>query len=276
MTADTALRPLRQSYDVMGTRASLVLVESTSADEPALASIAAGIRRRLTTVDHQFSPFRDTSELSRLRGGPVQPASVSSEMRTVMATCQQIQERTRGHFRPYDPEGHFDPSAYVKGWAVERATQQALADGASNVCLNVGGDIRLSGRPHPDRGWHVAVRSPADPNRIAAILKVPDDQRALAVATSGFYERGDHIWRSDGTPAGKGRVPAELGQASVTVVGPDLGLADAYSTAAWSALSSAGPTAALELFEHLPGFDALMLLGGQLPEGTTGMARYLI
>ena len=46
-----------------------------------------------------------------------------------------------------------------------------------------------------------------------------------AVATSGRYERGDHVLDPrTGLPA--------TGLASVTVVGPDLAIADAYATAA--------------------------------------------
>ncbi len=48
-----------------------------------------------------------------------------------------------------------------------------------------------------------------------------------AVATSGHYERGAHIHDpSSGRPA--------TALASVTVTGPDLGTADAYSTAAFA------------------------------------------
>ena len=50
--------------------------------------------------------------------------------------------------------------------------------------------------------------------------------RDLAVATSGLYERGDHIL--DPLSA----LPAR-GLLSMTVVGPSLALADAYSTAAF-------------------------------------------
>ena len=53
-----------------------------------------------------------------------------------------------------------------------------------------------------------------------------------AVATSGAYERGQHI-----VDPRTGRPPR--GVLSVTVVGPDLGTADAYATAAF-ALGSAG------------------------------------
>ena len=51
--------------------------------------------------------------------------------------------------------------------------------------------------------------------------------RDLGVATSGAYERGPHI-----VDPHRGRPPE--GVLSVTVVAPDLGLADAYATAAFA------------------------------------------
>ena len=59
-------------------------------------------------------------------------------------------------------------------------------------------------------------------DRVAAVLAVTD----LAVATSATYERGAHIIDPrTGEPT--------TGLASVTVVGPDLALADAFATAAF-------------------------------------------
>lgn len=52
------------------------------------------------------------------------------------------------------------------------------------------------------------------------------DVRDRSVATSGGYERGDHI-----TDPRTGAVPRDL--LSVTVVGPSLTWADAYATAAF-------------------------------------------
>lgn len=55
----------------------------------------------------------------------------------------------------------------------------------------------------------------------AAVLAVEDG----AVATSGTYERGAHLWGE--------RHPDAL--LSVSVVGPDLATADALATALWAA-----------------------------------------
>jgi thiamine biosynthesis lipoprotein len=74
----------------------------------------------------------------------------------------------------------------------------------------------------------VGIRHPWQPDKLSWVLAVSD----LAVATSGSYERGEHVRNPrSGGPA--------RGLRSVTVVGPDLALADAYATAA-TAMGEAG------------------------------------
>jgi thiamine biosynthesis lipoprotein len=80
----------------------------------------------------------------------------------------------------------------------------------------------------------------------------------MAVATSGAYERGAHLLDPRrGAPAS--------GVLSVTVIGPDLGLADAYSTAAF-ALGAGGPEWTL----GLEGFEAITILADDQVLSTPG------
>src|SRR6185295_2852219 len=117
--------------------------------------------------------------------------------------------------------GALDPSGYVKGWAVQVASDRLAAAGSVHHWLNAGGDICLRGGPVPGERWRVGIRHPFDAQRLAWVLAATD----LAVATSGTYERGFHVLDPyTGQPA------REL--CSVTVVGPDLSRADAYATAA--------------------------------------------
>jgi FAD:protein FMN transferase len=67
----------------------------------------------------------------------------------------------------------------------------------------------------------------------------------VAVATSGAYERGEHLLDPR---AGATRFDV----LSVTVIGPDLGLADAYSTAAFAmGVDGPGWTLGLEGYESM-------------------------
>ena len=80
----------------------------------------------------------------------------------------------------------------------------------------------VRGEPTPGQAWRVGVRHPELADRVAAVLAVRD----LAVATSGAYERGEHI-----VDPLRGKPPSGL--LSMTVVGPSLTYADAYATAAF-------------------------------------------
>ena len=77
--------------------------------------------------------------------------------------------------------------------------------------------------------WRVGVQHPRERDRLAAVLSLTD----AAVATSGAYERGEHI-----VDPLTGRPPS--GALAVTVLGRDLATADAYATAAF-AMGERGP-----------------------------------
>jgi FAD:protein FMN transferase len=127
---------------------------------------------------------------------------------------------TDGYFDVYTT-GRLDPSGYIKGWSVQVASERLAAAGVVNHLIDAGGDIRASGRPAPDAQWRIGVRHPWLTDSVCWILAGTD----IAVATSGTYERGPHVIDPrTGRPA--------IALRSVTVVGPDLAIADAYATAA--------------------------------------------
>ena len=106
----------------------------------------------------------------------------------MLARCETLRARTRGCF-DVRARGAIDPSAFVKGWAVEAVAAMLVEEGARNLCVHAGGDVRVRGERAP--GPAVARRDPApvQRDRMAAVLCARD----LAVATSGAYERGAHI-----------------------------------------------------------------------------------
>ncbi|MCA1844059.1 MAG: FAD:protein FMN transferase, partial [Actinobacteria bacterium] len=113
----------------------------------------------------------------------------------------------------------------AKGWIIQSAALVLRLSGG-DFFVNAGGDV-LAGRRHTtDRPWRVGVQHPEDRSAILGVFELPHG----AVATSGSYERGRHI-RSDR--------PSPL--TSVTVVGPDLGEADALSTAVYASGESPPP-----------------------------------
>jgi len=189
---------------------------------------AGAVRRAVAWLHHVdaiFSTYKEDSEISRLGRGEVTVDGLSSEAMGVMRRCQRLGELTLGAFdvlRVPAPNGAtVDPSAFVKGWSIQAAADMLVRAGAINLCINGGGDIALRGSPEPGHLWRVGVRHPRLPLEQATVLHLAGP---VAVATSATYERGNHIinpWT--GEPA------TDL--VSVTVVGPDLGDADAFATA---------------------------------------------
>jgi thiamine biosynthesis lipoprotein len=219
--------------------------------EPAFA----GLRE----VDATFSTYHGDSEISRLDRGELTLAGCRREVDEVLTACMALQRQTHGFFS-VRAAGRLDPSGYVKGWGVARAADRLAAAGARSFCVNAGGDVIARGRPAPDRPWRVGIRHPENPRRLAAALAVED----LAVATSGAYERGAHI-----VDPHSGRPPTGL--LSVTVVGPDLALADAYATAAF-AMGVDGPG----WIATVAGYDAMCITGDRRVVLTPGFDRHRV
>ncbi len=184
----------------------------------------------LRDVDARFSSYRPDSEVSRLIRGELEEADASADLRAVLGLCEDLRRTSDGYFdiRGHRADGRPDPTGLVKGWAIDEAAFRLDAAGALDFAINAGGDIVARGEPEPGRPWRVGIRHPEQGDRLAAVLRIRD----LAVATSGLYERGDHI-----VDPHDGQAARDL--MSVTVVGPSLTYADAYATAAF-AMGSAG------------------------------------
>jgi thiamine biosynthesis lipoprotein len=178
----------------------------------------------LREVDARFSPFLPQSEVSRYGRGEVAHGALSADLAEVLGLCEEYRAATGGAFDVRLPGREFDPCAVVKGWSVQRAAGLLAAAGARRFCLNAGGDVVASGGP-----WRVGIRHPERADQMCAVLAVTD----AAVATSGRYERGDHILDGrTGRPV--------TGLLSLTVLAPTLTEADATATAAF-ALGAEGP-----------------------------------
>ena len=230
----TPLPGLRRVEQIMGTAIGLDVRDP--AVGPSALDDAFGYLR---DVDRRFSPYKPDSEVSRLIRGELEETDASSDLRAILSLCDQVRQTSEGFFdiRAHRPDGRPDPTGLVKGWALEKASQILESAGARNYCINGGGDVIAAGEsaggsvsgeaPGGGTGsgqaWRVGIRHPLIADRLAAVLAIRDG----AVATSGAYERGEHI-RNPLT----GLAPEGL--LSVTIVGPSLTLADAYATAAFA------------------------------------------
>jgi thiamine biosynthesis lipoprotein len=211
---------VRRVEHVMGTTVSL-LAHVPPDDRGRIEGAVAEAVDWLHEVDDRFTTYRPGSEWLSYCAGELRAVDLHADIKHVLERTAELETETGGAFRvDADPGRPPDPAAYVKGWAVQGAADILVGAGASAVCVNGGGDVaawRLRG------SWRVGVQDPFDRTRVRGVLEVD----CGAVATSGAYERGDHVFDP------RTRRPAR-GLASVTVVGPDLGTADAYATAAFA------------------------------------------
>jgi thiamine biosynthesis lipoprotein len=246
-------RPARYKHaeHVMGTVVSF--------DVPAFTADALGRAVRwLHWVDATFSTYREDSDVSRYGRGAVSLAECAPELTVVLDACRAVGAASGGYFTA-TPGGRFDPSGYVKGWAIERAAAMLTAAGSAEHSVNGGGDVQCVGDRGPGQLWRIGIADPLRSGTLALVVTGRD----FAVATSGVAERGSHI-----IDPHTGQPATEL--ASVTVVGSGLTLTDAYATTAFAM----GP-AARDWVESLDGYEAFAITARGTYWQTSGFGAYL-
>jgi thiamine biosynthesis lipoprotein len=245
---------VRQLEHVMGTVITIDVFPPAAGADDAGADDAwtADLQRRLARArsvleyaDEVFSTWRTDSPVSRLRRGEITAAAAPADMAEVISACTAARQLSDGWFDPWAMPGGFDPTGYVKGWAAQRALAAFDGLAMSGALVNAAGDIASVGAQPSGAPFRIGIADPDNPRRLAEIVQLTG-----CIATSGTYERGSHLidpWS---------RQPAAR-VASASVIGPDLGLADALATA----VAVAGE-AGLALVEPLAGYEAFVIGSG--------------
>jgi len=242
----------RRVEQIMGTAIS-VDVRDPRVRRDALDDVFAWFRR----VDETFTTYNAESQVSRLGRGEIDIADCDACVGWVLERCEELRLATDGFFDAW-ASGALDPSGLVKGWSVEVASSMLVERGSTNHCINAGGDIRLRGVPEAGRAWRAGIGHPLAPGRLTVVIEGTD----LAVATSGTAERGLHV-----IDPHTGRPAAAL--ASVTVLGAELTLTDAYATAAM-AMGLDAP----KWLATLPDHDAYVIDARSHVWWTAGLPRH--
>ena len=240
--AGPPVRSIHHLENVMGT---VVTIDVYTKDVTAGAEVSrqlAAARAVLQRADAVFSTWQPDTPISRLRRGEITCAQAPAEVSEVLEQCAVARELTGGWFDPWAMPGGVDPTGYVKGWAAQRALSAFGASGIRGAIVNAAGDIASLGSSEPGKPFRIGIADPFAPGRLAEVVYLTG-----AIATSGTYERGNHL-----IDPRSGRAVARVASASVT--GPDLGLADAFATA----IAVAGE-AGLALIQALDGYEALII-----------------
>src|ERR1700686_1646833 len=228
---------MRRVHDVMGMPVTVHV-----ADEAAETAAVERVFEDFRLLDRIFSPFLETSHVSRVNRGEPIPEDASAMVSQVINLCRQYERATAGYFSAWIG-GRFDPSGLVKGWAIDRACSILDKYGYRNFFVDAGGDVQTRGRNADGRPWRVGIRHPVERDKVACVVLAS----GTAVATSGTYEKGEHILDPHtGEPAD------EL--LSFTVVGPDILQADVFATAGF-AMGSQG----LEFVRKSAGYEAFAI-----------------
>jgi thiamine biosynthesis lipoprotein len=226
----------------------------TALPERELAPLLKDAFAWLRWVADTFSSDKEDSQIGRLNRG--QTIRQIPELIEVLHRCDELSEETGGWFEARI-NGVIDPSGYIKGWALERLSRALCNAGAVDHRITAGNDIRIRGSAAPGKRWRVGVRDPRR-NVVRKVVFAND----LGIATSGGA-------RIVNPRTGE----AQEGLGFVTVIGPDLGLADAYATAIYAM----GPVLARRFAADLAERSAYqtMIVGKDGQEVTTpGFAAY--
>lgn len=213
-----------------------VHVADADVDESVLNEVFADF----TLLDGVFSPFIEDSAVSRINRGELDEEEAGDLVLQALHLCRLYERATDGYFSAWQG-GKLDPSGLVKGWAIDRGCSILDRRGCRNFFVDAGGDVQTRGLSERGEPWRVGIRHPVQKDKVVRVVLAA----GLAVATSGTYEKGDHI-----VDPHTGRAANEL--LSLTVVGPDILQADVYATAAFAM----GKDGGLAFIERVQGYEA--------------------
>lgn len=211
-------------------------------------------------VDARFSPYRPDSELMRFNRGEIGRGALSPEMEEILALADETRRETLGYFDITRPGGGIDPSGIVKGWAIREAGRLIAWAGYPDHFVEAGGDVQCAGLNPAVRPWRIGIRNPFDLTQMVKVVEIGSG----AVATSGDYVRGRHIYDPHSRAEARGR------WVSLTVIAHDIYDADRLATAAF-AMGEAG----MIFLEQRTGIEAYAIAGDGMATMTSGFKAFL-
>lgn len=188
----------------------------------ALNQIVNEIDKYLQNVEEKFSPFLSESLVSRHTdlGEELQDDFFDIEYQEVYSRSIIAKKETHGLFDPFF-DGKYNPTGFVKGWAIENAFMKYIKPLIDNNILEAGaingaGDMQVGTRLDSNFSWKIGIENPEDKEKIIAKYSIKNG----GVATSGLSKKGQHI-KSDN----------DINHVQVTVVGTYLSDVDVLATA---------------------------------------------
>lgn len=245
---------MRETRLIMGMPVTIRLVGRVSKED------IEDVFAYFTSVDERFSTYKPDSEVMRINRSEIAPEDYSPEMQEVLVIAEDTKKESDGYFDVKRPDGMFDPSGIVKGWAIKNAARLLYEKGYRNFFVDVGGDIQSYGTNESGEEWSVGIRNPFNREQIVKTLY----PMGAGVATSGTYIRGAHIYN----PRNPKQKLDEI--VSLTVLGPDVLDADRFATAAF-AMGKYG----IHYVESLPDCEGYAIDARGMATMTSGLNRFI-
>ncbi len=275
---------VRKVFPAMGT------VHTLAVEGEQAVVAAEQIKERIQTMDQLWSVFREDSEIAAMNRGEYIMAS--EDTLRILKESVRISKETEGAFditagpltklwrqatndeRIPNPREiaearrhtgsnsirifgnrvklkrgrSVDLGGIAKGYALDRALELVKDAGTENAVLNLGGTIGVTGRP-----VEIGIRNPFDPDGEPMGTLLLDNRCAV---TSGSYERfariGGRMFHHIIDP--RTGYPSDAGLVSVTLVGRNATVLDAFATAAFVL----GPFLALPFLKRY-GIEAIFI-----------------
>ncbi|MEP6710624.1 MAG: FAD:protein FMN transferase [Candidatus Saccharibacteria bacterium] len=136
-------------------------------------------------INRKFSPYLESSEVSLFSNGDLQPSQLTNELKLIIDQSNYFEKMTDGYFSTYYA-GMFDPSGYVKAWAIDTACSMLTNLGYDTFLINIAGDMVAHG---DTKKWNLAIQDPFDKHGILGTVQLSNQ----SIATSGSYIRDSHI-----------------------------------------------------------------------------------
>lgn len=244
---------MRQTRDMMGMH---VTVEVGDGDGVRACDLVFSY---FDYVDRTFSTYKPDSEISRVNRGELAEYQYSQDMVEIFRLAEQTKQETHGFFDVRKPDGTCDPSGIVKGWAIWQASLMLERHGYEHFFIDAGGDVQGHVKGGSSQTWKIGIRNPFVPQEVIKVLQTTNE----GVATSGTYERGQHIYN----PHSPGAPISDI--VSLTVVGPNIYEADRFATAAF-AMGKAG----IGFIESMPKLEGYVVDASGTATMTTGFEKY--
>jgi FAD:protein FMN transferase len=246
----------KQSKELMGMPITVEIVDAEATERDLEAAFDY-----FAYVDRKFSTYKQDSEISKINRGEIPAEEFSKDMQKVFRLAEETKNLTNGYFDIKKPDGSYDPSGLVKGWAIYNAARLLRVRGFKNFYVEAGGDVQVAGKNEEGESWRVGIKNPFDQTQIVKAVNL----EGQGIATSGNYIRGNHIYNP--------HKPQEeiLEIVSLTVIGPNILEADRFATAAF-AMGKVG----IHFIEKLKGFAGYIIDREGMATMTSGFEGFMI